>query len=68
MIYTLALSHRLAWYLEPTGANLRASGVYDFNNYQNCSTSCPLKSTKHQILNKVHICQQCTKRVNSSSK
>ena len=30
MICTLAQSHRLAWRLEPTGANLRASGVYKF--------------------------------------
>ena len=29
MICTLAQSHRLAWSLEPTGANLRVSGVQD---------------------------------------
>ena len=28
MSCTLALSQRLAWFLEPTGANLRALGVY----------------------------------------
>ena len=26
--YTLAQSYRLAWLLEPIGANLRASGVF----------------------------------------
>ena len=28
MSRTLALSHRLAWFLEPTGVNLRALGVH----------------------------------------
>ena len=28
MSCTLALSHRLAWFLEPTGVNLRALGVF----------------------------------------
>ena len=31
MICTLAQSHRLTWRLEPTEANLRASGVLRFN-------------------------------------
>ena len=37
MICTLTQSHRLAWLLEPTGANLRASGVYDSNCFRDLS-------------------------------
>ena len=36
MSCTLALSHRLAWFLELTGVNLRALGV---NSNHNCQTT-----------------------------
>ena len=39
MSCTLALSHRLAWFLEPTGVNLRALGVFHWQRDTSVSQS-----------------------------
>lgn len=56
------MSHRLAWLLEATGVNLRASGIYVVN--LKCPLTTPADNRRHltkQEKKKLFICStQCT--------